>query len=68
MAGKRTVLTAGLRRLSVLLLEMRDDAKLSKEDVSARTGINVTTLYRIETAQARPQRRTLMTMLDLYGV
>lgn len=68
MAGKRTVLTAGLRRLSVLLLEMRDDAKLSKEDVSARTGINVTTLYRIETAQARPQRRTLMTMLDLYDV
>ncbi|MGW0182196.1 helix-turn-helix domain-containing protein [Nocardia sp. NPDC003345] len=68
MAGKRTVLTAGLRRLSVLLLEMREDAELSKEEVSARTGINVTTLYRIETAQARPQRRTLMTMLDLYGV
>ncbi|WP_280508531.1 helix-turn-helix domain-containing protein [Nocardia flavorosea] len=68
MAGKRTVLTAGLRRLSVLLLEMREDAELSKEEVSARTGINVTTLYRIETAQARPQRRTLMTMLDLYGI
>ncbi|MEU4315008.1 helix-turn-helix transcriptional regulator [Nocardia sp. NPDC024068] len=68
MAGKRTVLTAGLRRLSVLLLEMREDAELSKEEVSGRTGINVTTLYRIETAQARPQRRTLMTMLDLYGV
>lgn len=68
MAGKRTILTAGLRRLSVLLLEMRENAGLTKEEVSARTGINVTTLYRIETAQARPQRRTLMTMLDLYGV
>lgn len=68
MAGKRTVLTAGLRRLSVLLFEMREQAGLSKEDVSAQTGINVTTLYRIETAQARPQKRTLMTMLDLYGI
>lgn len=68
MAGKRTVLTAGLRRLSVLLTEMREHAGLSKEDVSGKTGINITTLYRIETAQARPQRRTLMAMLDLYGV
>src|SRR5438128_12101246 len=68
MAGKRTVLTVQLRRLAVLLHEMREEAGISKETVSARTGINVTTLYRIETAQARPQRRTLMTMLDLYGV
>jgi transcriptional regulator with XRE-family HTH domain len=68
MAGKRTVLTAGLRRLSVLLFDMREQARLSKEEVSGKTGINITTLYRIETAQARPQRRTLMTMLDLYGV
>lgn len=68
MAGKRTVLTVQLRRLAVLLQEMRDEAGISKEEVSSQTGINVTTLYRIETAQARPQRRTLMTMLDLYGV
>ncbi|MFQ6395259.1 helix-turn-helix domain-containing protein [Nocardia sp. KC 131] len=68
MAGKRTVLTAGLRRLSVLLNDMREQAGLSKEDVSGKTGINITTLYRIETAQARPQRRTLTAMLDLYGV
>jgi transcriptional regulator with XRE-family HTH domain len=67
MAGKRTVLTVQLRRLAVLLHEMREEAEISKETVSARTGINVTTLYRIETAQARPQRRTLMAMLDLYG-
>ncbi|MFE7801207.1 helix-turn-helix domain-containing protein [Nocardia sp. NPDC057440] len=68
MAGKRTVLTAGLRRLSVLLFDMREQSGLSKEEVSSKTGINITTLYRIETAQARPQRRTLMAMLDLYGV
>ncbi|WP_228002782.1 helix-turn-helix domain-containing protein [Nocardia australiensis] len=68
MAGKRTVLTAGLRRLSVLLSDMREHAGLTKEEVSGKTGINITTLYRIETAQARPQRRTLGAMLDLYGV
>jgi transcriptional regulator with XRE-family HTH domain len=61
------VLTVQLRRLAVLLHEMREEAEVSKETVSARTGINVTTLYRIETAQARPQKRTLMAMLDLYG-
>ncbi|MEC3954368.1 helix-turn-helix transcriptional regulator [Nocardia sp. CDC153] len=68
MAGKRTVLTVRLRRLAAMLHEMRESAGLSKEVVSAKTGINVTTLYRIETAQARPQRRTLTAMLDLYGI
>ncbi|WP_433656769.1 helix-turn-helix domain-containing protein [Nocardia sp. CA-128927] len=68
MAGKRTVLTVRLRRLAAMLHEMREHAELSKEEVSAKTGINVTTLYRIETAQARPQRRTLGAMLDLYAV
>ncbi|MFD6156673.1 helix-turn-helix domain-containing protein [Nocardia sp. NPDC060256] len=68
MAGKRTVLTVRLRRLAAMLHEMREHASLSKEEVSAQTGINVTTLYRIETAQARPQRRTLQAMLDLYAV
>jgi Domain of unknown function (DUF5753)/Helix-turn-helix domain len=33
-----------------------------------RTGINAATLYRIEAVQARPQRRTLVALLDLYGV
>ncbi|MEV0683628.1 helix-turn-helix transcriptional regulator [Nocardia sp. NPDC050378] len=68
MAGKRTTLTVRLRRLAAMLRELRESAQLSKEDVSARTGINVTTLYRIEMAQARPQRRTLSAMLDLYQV
>ncbi|WP_282785555.1 MULTISPECIES: helix-turn-helix transcriptional regulator [unclassified Nocardia] len=68
MAGKRTVLTVGLRRLAKMLKELREQSGLSKEEVSGRTGINVTTLYRIETAQARPQRRTLTAMLDLYDI
>ncbi|WP_306362421.1 helix-turn-helix transcriptional regulator [Nocardia sp. CC227C] len=68
MAGKRTVLTVRLRRLAAMLHELREKSGLSKEEVSSRTGINVTTLYRIETAQARPQRRTLTAMLDLYGI
>ncbi|MRH90899.1 helix-turn-helix domain-containing protein [Nocardia sp. SYP-A9097] len=68
MAGKRTVLTVRLRRLAAMLHEMRETAGLSKEVVSAKTGINVTTLYRIETAQARPQRRTLTAMLELYDI
>jgi transcriptional regulator with XRE-family HTH domain len=39
---------------------------VSREDVSEQTGINAATLYRIETARARPQMRTLNTLLNLY--
>jgi transcriptional regulator with XRE-family HTH domain len=41
---------------------------MSREDASEQTGINNATLYRIETARARPQMRTLTTLLNLYGV
>jgi len=56
-----------LRRLAAELRRLRSDAGLTREDVSARTGINEATLYRIETAKARPQARTLTALLDLYG-
>jgi hypothetical protein len=36
--------------------------------VAERTNINAATLYRIETAKVRPQRRTLLALLDQYGV
>jgi hypothetical protein len=36
--------------------------------VAGRTGVNEATLYRIETAKARPQTRTLTALLDLYDV
>jgi transcriptional regulator with XRE-family HTH domain len=57
-----------LRRLGTELLRLRDSASLTREAVTDRTGINGTTLYRIEKGQARPQKRTLMALLDLYAV
>src|ERR1019366_1922084 len=35
--------------------------------VSERTGKDRSTLYRLENAQQRPQRSTLIQLLDLYG-
>jgi transcriptional regulator with XRE-family HTH domain len=60
--------TARLRRLASELTMLRQKARLTREDIAERTGINQATLYRIETAKARPQSRTLTTLLDLYGV
>ena len=59
--------TVRLRRLAAELRRLRSAAQLSRENVEEQTGINEGTLYRLETARARPQRRTLMTLLDLYG-
>jgi transcriptional regulator with XRE-family HTH domain len=39
---------------------------LTREEVTERKGINAATLYRIEKARARPQKRTLLALLDLY--
>ncbi|WP_300606650.1 helix-turn-helix transcriptional regulator [Trebonia sp.] len=50
------------------LRRLRADAGLSREQVAEQTGVNEGTLYRIETARARPQRRTLIALLDLYSV
>jgi transcriptional regulator with XRE-family HTH domain len=57
-----------LRRLSAQLRELRESAGMTQEDVSERTGKDRSTLYRLETAQQRPQKSTLMQLLDLYGV
>jgi transcriptional regulator with XRE-family HTH domain len=59
--------TVRLRRLSAELRRLRSAAGMSREHVEEQTGVNEGTLYRIETARARPQRRTLMALLDLYG-
>jgi transcriptional regulator with XRE-family HTH domain len=58
--------TVRLRRLAAELRRLRAQADLSWEDVSDKTNINKTTLYRIEKAQARPQKRTLISLLNLY--
>ncbi|WP_433500544.1 helix-turn-helix domain-containing protein [Sphaerimonospora sp. CA-214678] len=57
-----------LRRLAAELRRLRVAAGLSQDDVERQTHINVATLYRIETAKAKPQVRTLKALLDLYGV
>jgi transcriptional regulator with XRE-family HTH domain len=57
-----------LRRLSAQLRELRESAGMTQEDVSERTAKDRSTLYRLENAQQRPQKSTLMQLLDLYGV
>ena len=68
MAPKRQTPTVRLRRLAAELRRLRSGADLTREDVSEQTSINNATLYRIETARARPQKRTLITLLNLYEV
>jgi transcriptional regulator with XRE-family HTH domain len=68
LPSRRQTPTIRLRRLAAELHRLRLAADLRQEDVAERTSINVATLYRIEKAQARPQRRTLLALLDLYGV
>jgi transcriptional regulator with XRE-family HTH domain len=65
---RRQTPTVRLRRLAAELRRLRTTADLTRDDVSEQTGINSTTLYRIETARGRPQMRTLNTLLTLYGV
>lgn len=68
LAAKRQLRTVRLRRLAAELRNLRRHAGLTREQVSDHTAINEATLYRIETAKVRPQRRTLLTLLDQYGV
>lgn len=68
MATRRQPPTVRLRRLAGELRSLRQASGLTREDAAAQTNINSATLYRIETAKARPQRRTLLTLLDKYGV
>lgn len=68
MAQKRKIPTVRLRRLAAELRRLRADAGLTREDVTERTAITGTTLYRVEHAQARPQKRTLLGLLNLYDV
>ena len=68
MANRRNPPTVRLRRLATELLRLRKAARLSREAVTERTGINNVTLYRLETGRSRPQRRTLFALLDLYQV
>lgn len=61
--------TIRLRRLAAEMRRLRESSEMSREEVSERTSVNEATIYRLETARVRrPQKRTLMALLDLYGV
>ncbi len=68
MPARKPTPTLRLRRLAAELRRLRAAAGLTREEVSARTGINEATLYRLEVTKARPQARTLIALLDLYSV
>jgi transcriptional regulator with XRE-family HTH domain len=68
LSARRQPPTVRLRRLAGELRTLRATSDLTREEVAEQTGINPATLYRIETAKVRPQRRTLIALLDKYGV
>lgn len=68
LPSRRQPPTVRLRRLAGELRALRQAAGLTREDTAEQTNINSATLYRIETAKARPQKRTLLALLDKYGV
>jgi transcriptional regulator with XRE-family HTH domain len=67
-AGKAKPPTVRMRRLAAELRRLRNASGLSREDIEEQTAVNEVTLYRIESAKARPQKRTLLALLNLYGV
>ncbi|MFI5781955.1 helix-turn-helix domain-containing protein [Nocardia sp. NPDC051570] len=68
MTPKRQVATVRLRRLAGEIRRAREALEMSREAVTQQTRINEATLYRIETAKVKPQKRTLSTLLDLYDI
>ncbi|MEO3926477.1 helix-turn-helix transcriptional regulator [Micromonosporaceae bacterium B7E4] len=68
VAARKQPPTVRLRRLAAEIRTLRHGAGLTREDVAERTHMNPATLWRLETARARPQRRTLLGLLDVYGV
>ncbi len=65
---QRSGATVRHRRLAAQLRQLREAAGMTQEDVAERTGKDRSTLYRLETALQRPQRSTLIQLMDIYGV
>jgi len=68
MAGRRQPATVRGRRLAAELSALRARAGVTREQVEEQRGVSIGTLFRIEKAQSRPQKRTMLALLDLYGV
>jgi transcriptional regulator with XRE-family HTH domain len=66
MPRQRSSPSVRLRRLAAQLRDLRTECGMTQEEVAERTGIDRSTLYRLESAQQRPQRSTLIQLLDLY--
>jgi len=66
LPARRQAPTVRLRRLAAELRALREEAKLAPKAVQELTEINSATLYRVENAKVRPQRRTLTLLLDTY--
>lgn len=60
--------TIRLRRLAAELKRLRVEAGLTQEQTAERTGIDPSSLYRVERAMNKPQRRTVLHLMDIYGV
>lgn len=68
LPARRQAPTVRLRRLAAELRALREAAGLNREEAAEQMRMNPSSLYRIEHAKGRPQRRTLETLLDHYGV
>ncbi len=68
LAARKQAPTVRMRRLAAALRALRQAANLTREDAAAQIHLNSATLWRIETARARPQKRTILALLDRYGV
>lgn len=68
MPGRQQPPTLRLRRLAAELRRLREASGLTRDEIAASTDLNPATLYRMESAKARPQVRTLRALLGVYGV
>lgn len=67
MPKARPIPTVRMRRIAAELKRLRESAGLTQEEVAERTGKDRSTLYRLENGQQKPQRSTVIQLLDLYG-
>ncbi|GAB1694075.1 helix-turn-helix domain-containing protein [Krasilnikovia sp. M28-CT-15] len=60
--------TVRRRRLGLELKRLRDEQRLSREEVAAHLEVSVSTVSRIETGRGGLRPKDLRQLLDLYGV
>src|SRR5262249_30537666 len=68
LPARRHTPTLRLRRLAGELRALREASGLTRQGTAPQTNTTSDTLSRLERARARPQKRTLLALLDKYGV